>query len=193
MKRLYLGMPNKKALRRLYRSKREALSPEELEVASAQIMAHTISHNLAKGGLFMLFVDSAAHAELPMKKWFDAFKGRSICVPKVVGTTGKMEAVMWEKGMPLEANTWGILEPLSTAYINPENIATMVVPLLCFDLNGHRVGYGKGYYDRFLSRCSPRCKTIGVSIFDPVEKIEDTETTDVPLDVVVTPKDVYLF
>lgn len=186
-------MLNKKALRHLYRSKREALSPKDLENASAQIMARVISDNLVKRGLLMLFFDSAAHAELPMEKWFDAFKGHPICVPKVVDTNGKMEAVMWQKGMPLQPNKWGIPEPLGTDYITPKNIATIIVPLLCFDHNGQRVGYGKGYYDRFLSRCSPTCKTIGVSCFEPIEKIEDAEITDVPLDVVVTPKGVYTF
>ena len=85
-------MLNKKALRRLYRLKREALSPKDLESASTQIMAHVISHNLMKRGLLMLFFDSAAHAELPMKKWFDTFKEHPICVPKVVDANGKMEA-----------------------------------------------------------------------------------------------------
>lgn len=186
-------MLNKKALRHLYRSKREALSTKDLENASAQIMARVISNNLVDRGLLMLFFDSAAHAELPMENWFDAFKRQPICVPKVVDTNGKMEAVMWQKGMLLQPNKWGIPEPFDTDYITPKNIATIIVPLLCFDQNGQRVGYGKGYYDRFLSRCSPRCKAIGVSCFEPIEKIEDAEVTDVPLDIVVTPKGVYTF
>jgi 5-formyltetrahydrofolate cyclo-ligase len=186
-------MLNKEALRHLYRSKREVLSPKDLEDASAQIMAHVISNNLVKKGLLMLFYDSAAHAELPMEKWFDAFKRHPICVPKVINTDGEMEAVIWQKGMPIIPNKWGIPEPLGTDYITPKNIVTIVVPLLCFDHNGQRVGYGKGYYDRFLSRCTPTCKTIGVSFFDPIEKITGTEITDVPLDVVVTPKGIYTF
>jgi 5-formyltetrahydrofolate cyclo-ligase len=82
---------------------------------------------------------------------------------------------------------------LSNDYILPENIDVIVVPLLCFDKAGHRVGFGKGYYDRFLNRCSKKVKTIGLSYFEPVEKITDVEFTDVALDVVITPKKVYRF
>lgn len=192
-KRLYLGMPNKKALRHLYRSKREALSTTQLANASAAILELVVAQNLVDKDPIMLFLESSNHHELPMEKWFDAFKARQICVPKVVDANGKMEAVMWQKGIPLQPNQWGIPEPLGTDYMSPKNIATIVVPLLCFDQNGHRVGYGKGYYDRFLSRCTSSCKTIGVSCFEPIEKIEDAVVTDVPLDVVVTPRGVYTF
>ena len=186
-------MPNKKALRSFYRAKRNALSVAERNFASAAILERIIDGNLIRKGLVMLYLDSGNHHEIPMGKWFDAFEGHQICVPKVLDANGKMEAVMWEKGMSIEPNQWGIPEPISTTYINPINITTVVVPLLCFDQRGHRVGYGKGYYDRFLSRCVPRCKTIGVSCFAPVDTIEDTEITDVPLEIVVTPQKVHSF
>ena len=186
-------MPNKKALRSFYRAKRNTLSNAELTHASTAILERIIDGNLIREGLVMLYLDSSNHHEIPMEKWFDTLEEHPICVPKVVDANGKMEAVMWEKGMPLKPNQWGIMEPTSTSYVNPKNIATIVIPLLCFDQRGHRVGYGKGYYDRFLSRCIPRCKTIGVSCFAPVDRIEDTETTDVPLGIVVTPQQVHSF
>jgi 5-formyltetrahydrofolate cyclo-ligase len=116
-----------------------------------------------------------------------------ICVPKVINKNGIMEAVLWSKKTPTITNEWGITEPQSDTYISPENIDTVVVPLLCFDKAGHRVGFGKGYYDRFLKRCSKDVKTVGVSYFEPVDKITDVETTDVALNVIVTPKKVYRF
>lgn len=186
-------MPNKNALRLLYRAKRKALSVAERTLASDAILELVIAENLIREGLLMLYLDSEHHYEIPMEKWFDTFEQNPICVPKVIDANGKMEAVVWEKGMPLAPNKWGIPEPLSTSYVNSQNITTVVVPLLCFDQNGHRVGYGKGYYDRFLSRCSTECKTIGISCFAPIEKIEDSLATDIPLDVVVTPNKVYTF
>lgn len=186
-------MPNKNALRLLYRAKRKALSIAERTLASEAMLELIIAKNLIREGLLMLYLDSEQHYEITMEKWFDAFKGYQICVPKVVDASGWMEAVIWEKGMPLTPNKWGIPEPISTTYINPKSITTVVVPLLCFDQHGHRVGYGKGYYDRFLSRCLPSCKTIGVSCFSPVDKIEDTETTDISLNTVVTPQKIYSF
>lgn len=186
-------MPNKNTLRTVYRAKRKALSVTELTHASTAILEQIISGNLIKDGLVMLYIDSSNQREIPTEKWFNSLKEHPVCVPKVVNTNGEMEAVLWENGMPINANQWGILEPTSTNYIDPKRIRTVVVPLLCFDQHGHRVGYGKGYYDRFLSRCSPECKTIGVSYFEPVKKIEDIAQTDKALDMVVTPKSIYLF
>jgi 5-formyltetrahydrofolate cyclo-ligase len=63
----------------------------------------------------------------------------------------------------------------------------VVVPLLSFDKRGHRVGYGKGFYDRFLSECSRDCIKIGLSFFAPVEVIDDVNRHDVTLDLFVMP------
>ena len=186
-------MSNKKALRSFYRKKRSALTSAERADASAAILELIISETLIGKGLVMLYLDSIGHHEIPMEKWFDTFKGHQICVPKVLDANGKMEAVIWEKGMPVKPNQWGIMEPVSNTYINPKTIVTVVVPLLCFDQSGHRVGYGKGYYDRFLLRCASRCKTIGVSCFAPVEKIDGTQATDISLNTVVTPQKIYSF
>lgn len=90
---------------------------------------------------------------------------------------------------PLIENQWGIPEPHSVENqpISSSQIGLVLVPLLTFDAHGHRVGYGKGYYDRFLAECRPDCLKIGVSLFEPVNRIEAVEPTDVRLDVCVTP------
>jgi len=61
------------------------------------------------------------------------------------------------------------------------------VPGLCFDLRGHRVGYGKGFYDRFLMTVRGDCQTVGLSQFEPVKRIEDIHYGDVPIGSLVTP------
>jgi 5-formyltetrahydrofolate cyclo-ligase len=63
----------------------------------------------------------------------------------------------------------------------------VIVPLLAVDNNGHRVGYGKGFYDRFLAECRIRCLRIGISLFDPVEIIEDMDDLDIALTHCLTP------
>jgi len=63
----------------------------------------------------------------------------------------------------------------------------VLVPLLCFDRRGHRVGYGRGYYDRFLARCRHDCKKIGLSFFEPLAEIDDVHEGDVELNYCVTP------
>ena len=67
------------------------------------------------------------------------------------------------------------------------------VPLLVFDQQGHRVGYGMGYYDRFLVQCSETTLKVGLSFFDPVSKIEDIKTHDIALDFALTPEGIFTF
>lgn len=92
-------------------------------------------------------------------------------------------------------NRWGIPEPVNSDQrtTNSEQFDLVLVPLLAFDLRGHRVGYGGGYYDRFLAQCRPNCLKIGLSLFEPVELIEDIEKTDVPLDACITPERIVWF
>lgn len=95
---------------------------------------------------------------------------------------------------PLVENRWGIPEPLPTAHcLPPTTFDVVLVPLLAFDLHGHRVGYGGGYYDRFLAQCRPDCLKIGLSLFEPVDRIGDVEETDVPLSICITPEWVFTF
>jgi 5-formyltetrahydrofolate cyclo-ligase len=64
--------------------------------------------------------------------------------------------------------------------------------LIC-DTKGYRVGYGKGFYDRYLAHCRKDVVKIGFSYFDPVEKITDTDQFDVPLTYCITPQHIYEF
>jgi 5-formyltetrahydrofolate cyclo-ligase len=90
-------------------------------------------------------------------------------------------------------NKWGIPEPQSGDPVPTSKIDLVVVPLLAYDNDGHRVGYGKGFYDRFLLCCRPDCKKIGLSFFDPAEIITDAATHDIRLDAVVTPTKSFSF
>jgi 5-formyltetrahydrofolate cyclo-ligase len=68
----------------------------------------------------------------------------------------------------------------------------ILVPLLTFDLLGHRIGYGKGYYDRFLKLCRPTAQKIGISLFDPEDQLP-AEDYDIKLTQVITPSQFYSF
>lgn len=91
------------------------------------------------------------------------------------------------------ANKFGIPEPSEGDEINPKEIGLIILPLLSFDERGNRVGYGKGYYDRFLKKCKNGALKIGFSFFDPIEKIDDMNEHDVPLDYCITPEKIYSF
>jgi 5-formyltetrahydrofolate cyclo-ligase len=105
----------------------------------------------------------------------------------------EMIAVLVNDDTVFEQNEYGIDEPADGVDVEPSAIDMIIVPLLCFDKNGYRVGYGKGYYDRFLKHCRPGCIKVGFSYFDPVELIEDTNEHDVKLDYCVTHERIYEF
>jgi 5-formyltetrahydrofolate cyclo-ligase len=97
------------------------------------------------------------------------------------------EATIFQK------NEWGIEEPLYEPALDPAQLDLVFVPMLICDLKGYRVGYGKGFYDRFLPQCRPDTVKIGFSYFEPVPSITDTHEFDVPLNYCITPKDIYEF
>ena len=92
-------------------------------------------------------------------------------------------------------NHFGIQEPdhSTDEIIAPYEIDLIFVPLLAFDTNGFRVGYGKGYYDKYLANCRPDVCKIGFSYFEAIDKIEDTNQYDVPLNYCITPERNYEF
>jgi 5-formyltetrahydrofolate cyclo-ligase len=92
-----------------------------------------------------------------------------------------------------QTNEWGITEPKQGQSIAPQEIDLVFVPMLVCDQQGNRVGYGKGFYDRFLAQCREDVVKIGFSYFEPVERITDTADFDVPLTYCITPSATYEF
>lgn len=87
----------------------------------------------------------------------------------------------------------GLPVPLSSDEIQDEQVLDIVfVPLLAFDLSGVRIGYGKGYYDRFLARLMPKTLKIGLSYFPPEDRLP-FEDHDIRLDACILPDSVSYF
>ena len=90
-------------------------------------------------------------------------------------------------------NKWGIPEPVGAPEVLPPQPDAVLIPLLAFDEQGHRVGYGKGFYDRFLAECRPDALRIGLSLEPPVPRITDAWDGDVRLHACITPEKVWRF
>lgn len=104
---------------------------------------------------------------------------------------GDLESVAFDRSTRWTENDWGIREPVGGEIVEAEKIDIVLVPLLCFDQNGHRVGYGKGMYDRFLAECRSVCLKVGLSFLPPVETITAISIADVRLDACITPDRIY--
>lgn len=115
-------------------------------------------------------------------------------VPRCNFKTKTMEAILFDpEATVLVKNKQQIPEPLYGETVDPKLIDAIIIPLLAFDQQGHRVGYGGGFYDRFLEKCRPDVLKIGVSLFPPVAKILDTHHQDVCLTHCITPEKIYDF
>ena len=92
----------------------------------------------------------------------------------------------------LQENAWGIPEPVDAEEVEVSEIDAVLAPLLVVDKQGNRVGYGKGFYDRFFAACRPDVKRLGLSYFEPVENITDVHGLDVPIQVLFSGKTLFL-
>ena len=187
----------KAELRKQYLEKRRSLSLTEAASMSAEIsdlffrefhpLMVTAIHTFIRIKKF----NEVDTSNIYFKLWRDHPWIRTFA-PRTDADNTRLENVEFHTGIELVENNWGIREPAGEE-TDPEAIDIAIVPLLCFDESGNRVGYGKGYYDEFLSRCRPDCIKAGVSFFPPVERIDGLHENDVPLDLCITPRQVYRF
>jgi len=116
-----------------------------------------------------------------------------IAYPKTDFFINEMQAVLTHVETNFIENEFHIYEPEEGTIFPAEKIDMILVPLLAVDKKGYRVGYGKGFYDKYLAGCRKDCIKAGFSYFEPVDDITDAADFDVPLDLCITPQTVYVF
>tara|TARA_A100001015_G_C14759286_1_gene620735 strand:- start:256 stop:624 length:369 start_codon:yes stop_codon:yes gene_type:complete len=118
-------------------------------------------------------------------------KNKRVIVPKI--SNKNLIHFEIDQNTKFTKNKLGIREPVGKLSFDESLIEIIIVPLLVFDKSGHRVGYGGGYYDKLMSNINNNVIKIGLSLFDPVDKISDINQKDIPLNYVVTPSRNYYF
>ena len=116
-------------------------------------------------------------------------KNKNILLP-IIESKDNMNFYSWEKNQALFVNKFGMLEPRKTKIKIPHFI---LIPVLAFDKYKYRLGYGKGFYDNFLSLCKTNTIKVGLSFFDPVDKIIDIRSEDIKMDFCVNPEGIKKF
>ncbi len=115
-------------------------------------------------------------------------KTTEIYVPKInEHFTNNMNNCLLSQHSTFKKNKWNIYEPNNCNILNPSKLNLIIIPCIVCDLRGYRVGYGKGYYDRFLSKVSKKTIKVTLSAFALVEPIEDIKVFDIPMDYCITP------
>ncbi len=184
----------KKEIRLNFTILRNSLSAEELRVIDHSISEHSKSVPIWDYQCFHIFLPIANKKEINTLLIVDYLWSinKEIVVPKVKNDE-LLEHIKYDKDTELISNKWGIPEPKKGTTISEGLIDVVFIPLLAFDKQGHRVGYGKGYYDRFLSACRKETVKVGLSHFEPIMEITDTDPDDIRLDYCITPSGVYEF
>ena len=188
----------KSELRKSYLAKRQLLSPAERDVANAEIIANFFNNfDLSEIKVLHCFISIEKFGEVDTRPIFQRvwnnFSNVTTVVPRINHLTEELESLLYGPDIELVYDRWHIGEPIHDNRVEPIETDIVIVPLLCYDRTGHRVGYGKGYYDRFLARCRSDCQKIGLSMFPPIDEIPDAHDGDVRLDACVTPTEVVTF
>jgi 5-formyltetrahydrofolate cyclo-ligase len=185
---------NKAEIRKAAMQSRNALSARQLQELSEQLLTQFSKLDFSAVSIIHIFLPIEKKKEPNTFVFIDWLQlhhpSIKILVPRADFNTALMTHHIYTDINGLEKNIFDILEPQNTNE-HQGNIDLVLIPLLAFDQQGYRVGYGKGFYDRFLQNIST--KKVGLSLFPPVDKIADTDAHDVRMNLCLTPDRVYVF
>ena len=177
--------------RKLFRSNEDI----SLSKSIIEQLKNSFDYSIIK--YFHLFLPIKNHNEIdvwPLIHWiWGNHKHITIVVPKCDFKTRTMTSIELTPNTELCYDNYNIPEPITGNVISNDLIDTVITPLIICDMDGYRVGYGKGYYDNFFNSCKTTIKRIGVGHFNPIKKIENVDKWDIPLTHYISPTDTYIF
>ena len=185
----------KKELRIEYKNFRKALSFDEVEEKSLSIANHLIQMPIWDKIYYHVFLPIEEQKEVNTEFILHLLSGKDkeILISKSDFETRKMTHFLLTDNTKIKKNEYNIPEPVDGIEVPSSKIEVVFVPLLAFDIFGNRIGYGKGFYDKFLAECKPETIKIGLSFFEAVNQIDDVFESDIKLDYCVTPERIYQF
>jgi 5-formyltetrahydrofolate cyclo-ligase len=187
----------KQELRNIFKEKRKALSVHDIEKFNDLILINFQKINLPFINCVHTYVASLKLGEPDTTTIVRYLQFKNplikIVIPKIDIHSGNIVHYHFDEEVEMITNAYGIDEPKGGHLILENEIDLVLIPLLAFDKKGFRVGFGKGYYDKFLARCKSNVIKTGLSFFDPVDEIKDISGFDIPLNFCITPKEIFSF
>ncbi|NER17159.1 5-formyltetrahydrofolate cyclo-ligase [Spongiivirga citrea] len=186
---------NKKALRDHYKKLRSILNDIEIDERSIAIANRLLQLSIWDFSYYHLFLPIEKQREVDTEFVLNILSGKdkNVIISKSDFKDHSMQHFLLTDNTKIKPNSYGIPEPVDGIEVPISKIDVVFVPLLAFDKKGNRVGYGKGFYDRFLNQCSEKTLKIGLSFFDAEEETIDVSEFDKPLDYCITPNKAYSF
>ncbi|NHN27109.1 5-formyltetrahydrofolate cyclo-ligase [Flavobacterium jejuense] len=184
---------NKKELRQKYKRLRQQLSQKEIEDKSLAIANQLLKMDIWNKTYYHIFLPIEEQKEVNTEYILQilAGKDKEVVVSKSDFKTTSMTHFLLTDNTKIKKNEYNIPEPINGLKVPPEMIDVVFVPLLAYDKQGNRVGYGKGFYDKFILECRKDIVKIGLSFFEYEDKIDNIFKNDVKLDFIVTQKNIY--
>ena len=185
----------KNQARKKYKAFRNKLSETKMKKLSNQIFQQSLKLKIWNKYTYMLYRPIKAKKEVDPSDFFKILNSdsKNILYPKINFKKNIINAFLFTNKTKFQINKFGIEEPCDNITFDPKMIEVVFVPLLSFDLEGKRVGYVAGFYDKFLKECDYKILKIGLSFFEPETRIEDTNASDIKLDYCITPQKVFSF
>ena len=182
-------------LRKTYKALRNNVSEHDIDTFSLSIANQLLKLPIWQHSFYHIFLSIEEQKEINTDYILNILSGKdkNILISKSDFDTGKMTHFLLTDNTIIKKNKYNIPEPVDGIEILNNKIEVVFIPLLAFDKQGNRVGYGKGFYDRFLANCNPETIKIGLSFFEAETKITDIFDGDVKLDYCVTPTKIYKF
>lgn len=185
----------KKQLRTAYIQKRQALTNDEIENKSISIANQSLKLPIWEANMYSIFMSIQEKKEVNTGYLLHILQGKDkhIAVSKSNLKAYTMTHFLLTDNTKIQINSWGIPEPVEGIELSPLQIDVVFIPLMAFDKKGNRVGYGKGFYDRFLAACKPDVIKVGLSFFEAEDRLIPGHENDIALDYCVTPDRIYQF
>ena len=186
---------DKNMLRKKYKKLRSELDVSTIEGLSMRIANQLLDLDIWKSNNYHIFLPISKQKEVDTEFILHILQGKdkNVVLSKTDFKSNSLSHYLLTDTTIIKENKYGIPEPTGGISITEETIDVVFVPLLAFDTLGNRVGYGKGFYDRFISKCRHDVVKIGLSFFAPEPKIIDILNSDIPLNYCITPEKAYAF
>lgn len=188
-------MKTKAEIRTIYKQKRYELKDLQIEEKSIAIANQVLKLPVWEKTFFHLFLSIISQKEVNTDMLLHVLQGKDkqVVVSQSDFKSYSLKHFLLTDSTPIKANAFGIPEPQEGLEVPVDKIEVVFIPLLAFDQNGNRLGYGKGFYDRFLSECRTDTLKIGLSFFEAIQTPIKADAHDIQMDYVVTPEEVYEF
>jgi len=186
-------MKVKAEVRLEFTKKRMNFSEKEILEMSEQIINQIKESSIINHSYFHIFLPIIEKNEVNTFPLIDflLYNKKKIAIPKI--EDNEIESYEFDFQTVLEKNKWNILEPKYSNKTNNKDLEVVFIPLIICDFKGNRIGYGKGFYDKFLAKCSKSILKIGLNFFEPILEEIINEKHDITLDYLVTPSRIVSF